>query len=91
MSEMSSENSELFDVLRTLTATGVQGYRNSHLIKSGHETSGSCHTNQSCNPADTIRDSQSKFEKKKKKNTIKVWSAAPLCNPINLYLGDNRM
>ena len=42
MSEICSENSETFDVWRTLAATSVKGYMNRvTLCKSGHETWGS--------------------------------------------------
>ena len=40
--EIWSKHSQSFDVWRTLTATGVKGYRNRvTCIRSGHETSGS--------------------------------------------------
>ena len=90
MSEICSENSETFDVWRTLAATGVKGYMDrGHLCKSGHETLGSSAAMHTPDAAQQILSEMSNPNLKK----VNFWCVnegmLPPMTPINPYLGGN--
>ena len=90
MSEICSENSETFDVWRTLAAIGVKGYMNRVICKSGHEILGSSPAMHTPGAAQQILSEMANRNLKK----VNFWcvdkGALPPMTPLNPYLGGNK-